>query len=419
MTVVELFDVSPLQNLSGVLTVPADTVYFVGSNYKKMVSRKSVYEKVFLRLGINAEIRIVSIPKYDINFAVKKLCEIAESDDDVIFDVSGGDDYILASAGIAAEKCFSKGVNVQHFSVRSQKYVCFGNDCFKPDINGRAELTADEVIELHGGKIVYADQKRSGTVIWDFESDGFADDLERMWELCRWDCRSWNRNSSRMGELENFAHGNIKVSNKANLNVSISKKDANTRGKAQLITDLKKHLDEISAHGLIKEYENNSQILRFCFKNEQIRQCLLKAGNVLELISCIAAKNTKNKMGKHVYNDVLCGVVLDWDSVIHTGNASVYDTENEIDGLYIKGMVPVFVSCKNGGVDENELYKLSSVAGKFGIKYAKKVLVATDLQKNYSSLQRFYARASQMGVQVIDGVHKMTFEELTRKLASV
>ena len=71
MTVVELFDVSPLQNLSGALTVPADIVYFVGSNYKKMVDSKSVYEKVFLRLGINAEIRIVSIPKYDIGYSVK------------------------------------------------------------------------------------------------------------------------------------------------------------------------------------------------------------------------------------------------------------------------------------------------------------------------------------------------------------
>ena len=419
MTVVELFDVSPLQNLSGALTVPADIVYFVGSNYKKMVDSKSVYEKVFLRLGINAEIRIVSIPKYDIGYAVEKFCEIAQSDTDVVFDVSGGDDYILAAAGIAAEKSASRGVNVQHFSVRSQKYGCFGINCCAPHIGGRAELSADEVIELHGGKIVYADQKRSGTVIWDFVKDGFAQDLEKMWEICRTDCRSWNRYSSRMGELENFAHGNLKDLRKANLNICISKRAANSKGKASLIADIKKHLDELSLYGLIKEYENTNETLRFSFKNEQIRQCLLKAGNVLELVCYNAAKTATNKKGKAVYNDALCGVVLDWDGIIHTGNASVNDTENEIDGLYIKGMVPVFVSCKNGGVDENELYKLCSVAQKFGIKYAKKVLVATDLQKNYASLQRFNSRASQMGVQVIDGVHKMTFEELTRKLASV
>ena len=78
----------------------------------------------------------------------------------------------------------------------------------------------------------------------------------------------------------------------------------------------------------------------------------------------------------------------------------------------------MFVSCKNGGVDENELYKLNSVAEHFGTRYAKKVLVATDLQKNYSSLRFFKSRADEMGITIIDGVHRMTFGELCKRLAN-
>lgn len=87
--------------------------------------------------------------------------------------------------------------------------------------------------------------------------------------------------------------------------------------------------------------------------------------------------------------------------------------------LLVKGMIPYFVSCKNGNVDENELYKLSAVATHFGVKYAKKILVATDLQKNYSSLQRFIGRAKEMNIKIIDGVHKMTFAEFSKKLANI
>ena len=419
MTVVELFDVSPLQNLSGVLNFPADTIYFAGSNYRLMTQNEKVYRDILLRYGIKAEIKYLCIPKYDISFAVEKFCEIAKSDKDVIFDVSGGDDYILAAAGIAAGRCASSGIALQHFSVRSGRFVSFGNAEHVSQRKGRINLTADEMIELHGGKIVYEDEKRSGTVRWDFEKDDFREDVLKMWNLCRRDCREWNKNCARMGELENFAHSLIGDRYAVLDEVSIPKKYALSSGKSALLCELTPHLETLAANGLITRYTNSSKILKFCFKNRQVRGCLLKAGNALELMTYMTAKNLKNRHGINMFSDTLSGVVLDWDGKIHTGNDIIKDTENEIDGLFIKGMIPVFVSCKNGNVDENELYKLSCVAEKFGIKYAKKVLVATDLQKSYTSQQRFYGRATEMGIKIIDGVHRMTESEFARKLASI
>lgn len=63
------------------------------------------------------------------------------------------------------------------------------------------------------------------------------------------------------------------------------------------------------------------------------------------------------------------------------------DTENEIDVVLMKGLTLIFISCKNGQVDDDELYKLESVTNRFGGLYAKKVLIATYLGKKTKSME--------------------------------
>lgn len=419
MTLVEFFDISPLQNISGALRFPVDTVYFVGTNNKKMQASAELCKKIWQRFGKNIDLKVLCVPKYDIQTAIDRLCDIISKDDRVIMDVSGGDDYLLACCGIAYERCKSSGVQLHHQSVRSNKFISFGEVICPPYEGVRINLTCDELIQLHGGKIIYENQKKNGTVKWDFETQDFRGDVEKMWNICRRDNRQWNRFSAKLGELEGASYdacGNRFSHNKENRNllrVEIIKSDI--RGKEALLNELMPQLKGLYNSGLITEFSDNDYTLSFKYKSRQVRQCLVKAGTVLELVTYLAAVSAVTKNGKRVYSDAMSGVVLDWDGTDNDkGN-----TENEIDGFFVKGMIPVFVSCKNGGVDENELYKLSSVANRFGIKYAKKVLVATDLQKNYTSLKYFKARADEMGVVIIDGVHRMTFSEISKKLANI
>lgn len=48
------------------------------------------------------------VHKYDMSSVAALLCRIAETDKPVIFDVSGGDDYILAAAGVAYENAVKR-----------------------------------------------------------------------------------------------------------------------------------------------------------------------------------------------------------------------------------------------------------------------------------------------------------------------
>ena len=78
----------------------------------------------------------------------------------------------------------------------------------------------------------------------------------------------------------------------------------------------------------------------------------------------------------------------------------------------MKGLRPVFISCKNGKFDDEELFKFSTVSEQFGGKYVKKALVTNYLSskdnpaiKN-NNVQRLkkqllWSRAQEMGIKIV------------------
>ena len=160
-------------------------------------------------------------------------------------------------------------------------------------------------------------------------------------------------------------------------------------------------------------------MLQFRFKNEQVKLCLTKAGTLLELVTLLTAKNMKKSDGTPYFNDVRTGVMIDWDGVVHNNKDGNVDTENEIDVILMKGVVPIFISCKNGKIPDDELYKLNTVAEQFGSEYARKVLVATDMGKAAKSRKYFLERARDMGIQIIEDVHKNGFGKLENILKTI
>jgi len=58
-------------------------------------------------------------------------------------------------------------------------------------------------------------------------------------------------------------------------------------------------------------------------------------------------------------------------------------------------VVPVFISCKNGRVNQMALYELDAVANRFGGKYVRKELAATQ-----EITPGYLKRAEEMGIVV-------------------
>ena len=80
--------------------------------------------------------------------------------------------------------------------------------------------------------------------------------------------------------------------------------------------------------------------------------------------------------------------------------------------ILIHGTTPLFISCKNGAIGEDELYKLHTVAQRFGGPNAKKMLIATDLyHKNPKSTRAFAQRAWDMDIFLVTDAAACTKEE--------
>ncbi|MGN0501964.1 MAG: hypothetical protein ACI4HN_03470, partial [Ruminococcus sp.] len=67
----------------------------------------------------------------------------------------------------------------------------------------------------------------------------------------------------------------------------------------------------------------------------------------------------------------------------------------------------------------DELYKLSTVAERFGGKYAKKVLVASETDKMGISGEYLKQRADEMGIRIIENVDAMEEAELKKAVRNL
>ena len=174
-------------------------------------------------------------------------------------------------------------------------------------------------------------------------------------------------------------------------------------------------LKELKKYNLLTEYSIRNNVLSFRYKNNQIRECLSKAGNILELFVYKTAHEITEESESY-YDDIDTGVIVDWDGILNDLNSSGWETRNEIDVVLIRDIVPIFISCKNGEVHKEALYELSAVAEKFGGEYAKKVLVTTYVSQDEVSRRYILQRAKDMNINIIESVDEMDSKTFMKEL---
>ena len=243
---------------------------------------------------------------------------------------------------------------------------------------------------------MYRESRQDATFRWDMTPD-FKRDIHAMWEICRQNARLWNTQLCVFEAAERLTGAadalTVRVPTEQ-LREEVERSGGKFRFFWQIINGL-------TDAGLLCDFDSDDEMTCVTYKNEQVKRCLTVAGRALEMKVFLAALEATENDGTKTYNDVMNGVCIDWDGDVRADRDG-YDTENEIDVLMMHGMVPVFVSCKNGYVDKDELYKLHAVATRFGGKYAKKVLVATSLgDSDFSNYLR--QRAEDMGIRLIEG----------------
>lgn len=416
MTVVEFFDGVSICNMITCLATKPEKVIFIGDK-SPMKKQEEVYRRFIEKHGLGVEFDFRSIDRNKIEAIITVLTDIVETEDDCIFDLTGGEDLVLVAMGIVYQTYKDrKKIQMHRINVNTRSIADCDNDGIIP-ISEIPTLTVEDNVTLYGGKVVSCMEDENGTYTWDLNED-FQKDLSCMWGICKENPGAWNLLLKIIGEIvKSSSDGRTKLEVKGNL-VSIEEAFKERESKFLWNDNIMRRL---LYYGIIKIYakEDNGDVT-IRFKNEQVKRCLVKAGTLLELMVYWFAKQATDKKGTPIYNDAQTGVFIDWDATLHDDGEEQKDTENEIDIILMKGLVPVFISCKNGFYNENELYKLNTVAYRFGGPYAKKVLVSTYYgQLNEDSKACFAQRASDMGIELIEGVHELSEEDFRRKIRNI
>ncbi len=415
MTYIEFFDKTASENISACLTYAPDRVIYIGDNSKLMKKHIVNYEKVFKARGCNIELIFKTIIKRNLDNVVELISEIIETYDDCVFDITGGDEILVFALGMVYSKYSDKNIQVHRFNLRNNTFY----DCDKDGKTIYKEmpiLSIEENIRIYGGEVAYGFINEDKTYKWDLTSD-FLDDINLIWDICKRNVRYWNMQICILEGAEIAGHRGDDELTTIVSHVALEQHLARYKAKYKLAKGIIAYLLK---KGLLTYFEDDGKTITISYKNDQVKKCLTKAGQALEMKIYITAKHLLDKDGIPVYNDALNGVVIDWDGEFHDEDSEqIYDTENEIDIMLMHGMIPVFVSCKNGIVTADELYKLNTVAERFGGNYAKKVLVATSISALGEQGKHLRQRAKDMNIRLIEDVQNSDDVELGNKLKNI
>ena len=408
VTIIEFYDKSAIENVAGALLFKPEQVVFVGDDQKKMKAGCARYEKILSARGIQTEFFCRSVNRNNLKEIVCTLSDIVASYDDCVFDLTGGEELCLVAVGIVM-KLFEGKVKCHRFNFNNDtvKYLdSEGKICKRKSV----DISVHENVSICGGEIVTDPSKMIYTYDWDL-SDDFCRDIEAVWSICRKNAKNWNLQIgclSSLCEIVGVCDGLKVAFNKEKVTAILQK-----RGRKFTLSD--KMLNELQKKKLISELSVNESV-SFKFKSEQVKKCLTTAGQALELIIASRMRNLKDEDGKAIYNDVKVGVVIDWDG---ESGEEKHKTLNEIDIMAIKGVIPIFISCKNGDFNTEELYKLNTVSSRFGGKYAKRALVTTALDRLGSRAEHLRARMADMRIRRIENPDEMDDIELDKILRSL
>lgn len=409
MTLVEIYSSSPIENLISTLALKPKMTVFVAADPKKVWREIPRYKKILSGRGLECEMKVEKVPKNDLDDICRVLSEIiSDENESYVVDISGGDSAILTALGITLGRKNTKNLYAFRINPVSRRgnLFRFGDDVgtekfvFDFSYNTEVYLTCEENIILHGGVVC-------GRGIKFDENSPYVEDIEALWGICRVDPVGWNAKIGRLS-AETSRHGDG---------------DERTISKDTIESDSKNSVDKklweaFVKHGfiIIDEERSKRGSWFFRYKNKIVEECLNKSGSVLEYRTYLAGIRAIHDEDK-AFCSVETGITIGWDEE----NGGFNGTQNEIDCMLMRGVCPIFISCKNGDIKTEELYKLGTVSEEFGDGYTKAVLLSTaffdEKSVNYQygsknvmpkSVMKLKKRATDMNIKLISKSHKLT-----------
>ena len=398
MTLIECFTQAHIDNIAACLRLHPEEVIFVGGKeemdgvvdrYKALFQKRCPCTAVDTRYADGKDFD-------DLRAVVYRL--IMQSAECVI-DITGGEPAVALAIGAALADLSEekrKTVRVEQFDHRTATVVDYLRDnCQKPA--QAISLTVEEMISLHGGAL-FPDAYK-------LPEDCTLKDLDRLWRVVSGMPKEWNE---RVALLKRFEKYGEKTDAQVRVDlIALYAAIPDLRAREQEVRDL---IEKLDREGVVTD-QSSRNTLRYAYNSDFLRHCIHTQGNVLEIKTLLEGRAVREN-GAPFFRDSRIGVKIDWDGDIPESKFAFSGTRNEIDVLLMHGATPLFVSCKNGDVKMEELYKLHTVATRFGGPYAKKMLVVSDLdRKDAASAEAFARRAWDMDIFLVADAAELSADQ--------
>lgn len=312
--------------------------------------------------------------------------------DDTILDVEGGTPELYLAAGYVCAR-HPQGLTCVRVDFRDEKLTEYkyadgamtsSLRPFTEEESANLSLSVSECIRIYGGRIVrdsYTELRGVG-----MSREAIISDARLLWDAV----------SVSVGKYWNdIVPDKFHVDSAEELTVYVKEADAN-------VGTVKKAISALTqAELLVHEHTSGSKAYYKC-KSPLVLSALRKAGEALELYTLSLALSIDG------VTDARSGVCINFDD----GEGS---SNNEIDCIYMRDTTPVFVSCKNGHISSDELYKFYTVSKQFGGNERISILVAPNFSEGRRS-ENLLERAKLYDISVITDMNGRPFPEMTELL---
>lgn len=378
---VELFDKEPIENLIGsCIFAPELVVFLCDARDAALFKEQNVY-RLLRRRGLKTKARFLYFDARAPGQILRAFRAVARDYPGCVFDYTGGSDLVLLTAGAFAAENDLPGY---YIDVAAGRFVNI-NRCealekqFRMPAFSIEDMLAMTGAALHG----------YGHMAPEELDAEFAGDVRKIWPLVHKNPKAWG---AFVGDLQAVTAAN-----------SVS------RLAVECAWNPKSHklnpaiAGQLLQMGAFTGYTTKDGRLRLAFKNEKIKRSLLNIGVWLELHCTLVAKDSG------FFDDVRGSVIIDWDVQSPAHN----NAKNEVDVLLMRGIRPVFISCKMNLPSALALSEVKLLSEKFGGRGNRAVVVCdAPLENETRALQN---RARDLDI-VLLGRASLGEETLAKRL---
>ena len=368
-TLIELYDERPLENVLGVEVFrPRVVIYICPQDIASDALAQKKLRDYFAHRGQKVELIFYKADIFNVRSVLDLLRTITERYGECAIDITGGTDAVLFAAGML---CSESGHPVFTYSRKKNRFYDIRNAPFADALPCTIEYSVEDIFRMAGGAI------RRGRVD-NAVLSGYLDDFDPFFRVYMENRREWEHIVTYIQRLSPTRQdGTYSLEARGPYTVKGQRASRIDAPEAAL-----RSLEQID---MIRDLTIGSEEVSFRFRNGQIRAWLRDVGSVLELYVYKVCLDTG------LFGDVRSSVIVDWDELEEN------PVSNELDVMCVRGVVPLFISCKTCDAKTEALNELAILRDRFGGNVARAAIVTAERGSN--PLRK---RGAELGIRVID-----------------